>query len=160
MNDLQDCIRWVQDPEVMHHVLQHTVEPEDEKKWLEQALVSDIEKTFIITVKDTGQFIGTCAIHLIATSPVLRNEPGVSIGLLIGEKSYWGKGYGAEVVKALAGYCHANLNYERVWLTVDSIHARAIRAYEKAGFRIVRELTMPERIHSNGKQYLMEMLFA
>lgn len=78
---------------------------------------------------------------------------------MIGEKSEWGKGYGPEVLRLLADTAHEQYQTERVWLTVDVVHARAIRAYEKAGFSVVREIEVPDRVHSGGKQLLMEIRY-
>ena len=81
------------------------------------------------------------------------------MGLMIGETSEWGKGYGSETVRVLADFVHQHYKVCRVWLTVDSVHVRAIRAYKKAGFTVVREMDAPERIYSDGKQLLMEIRY-
>ncbi len=158
MDDLPDCTRWAQDAEVMHHVIQTTKTPEEEREWLEGILKSDQEKVFMI-LNENQKPIGTCGIHFNSTNPQLRDEEGLSLGLMIGEKTEWGKGYGSEVVRVLADVAHREYKANRIWLTVDAVHARAIRAYEKAGFQRVREINDPGRIHSDGKQLLMEIRY-
>jgi RimJ/RimL family protein N-acetyltransferase len=57
------------------------------------------------------------------------------VGLGIGEPEYWSKGYGTDVMNILLRYAFMELNLKRVTLTVFEYNPRAIRSYEKAGFR-------------------------
>jgi len=57
----------------------------------------------------------------------------VAIG--IGEREYRGKGYGTEAMQLLLRYAFEALNLHRINLTVFSYNKRAIRSYEKSGFR-------------------------
>lgn len=159
MNDLDDCIRWANDPDVMIHTANRVFTEKEEREWLEGILSSDHEKVFIIS-NEHGRSIGTCGIHLKTKDPQLYKEQGIGLGIMIGETSEWGKGYGPEVVRALARYIHREYKEDRVWLTVDATHQRAIRAYEKAGFTKVRLLAVPERSYAGGEQWLMETRFS
>ncbi len=58
----------------------------------------------------------------------------IQFGIRIGNKDYWGKGYGTEVVELLVDYWHYNLGIKRLWLKVLPTNLRAIRCYEKCGF--------------------------
>jgi RimJ/RimL family protein N-acetyltransferase len=158
MDDFEDCCRWAGDAEVMRHVIQETKTPEEERTWLEKILTSEDEKVFVI-LNEHGKPIGTCGIHFSSTNPDLRNEEGYSLGLMIGEKSEWGKGYGPDALRTLADFTNRNYKTKRIWLTVDAVHTRAIRAYEKAGFSSVREIMDPSRINSGGRQILMELRY-
>src|SRR5699024_4978861 len=53
----------------------------------------------------------------------------------IGEKEYWGKGYGKEGLKLLLDYAFYEMNLHRVSLRVFSFNDRAIRMYTKLGFQ-------------------------
>ena len=57
------------------------------------------------------------------------------IGITLGEASERGKGYGSEAVRLLLGYAFQHLHVWNVWLDTAAYNHRAIRAYEKAGFR-------------------------
>ena len=57
------------------------------------------------------------------------------VGLGIGETEYWSKGYGTDVMNVLLRYAFTEINLKRVTLTVFEYNPRAIRSYEKAGFR-------------------------
>ncbi|MCA1899139.1 MAG: GNAT family N-acetyltransferase [Chloroflexi bacterium] len=57
------------------------------------------------------------------------------VGLGIGDRNDWGKGYGTDAMKIILRFAFAELNLRRVTLTVFEYNPRAIRSYEKAGFR-------------------------
>lgn len=57
-------------------------------------------------------------------------------GIMIGEKDYWGKGYGTEVTHLLIDYGFQILNLRKIYLGVFGNHESAIKAYEKAGFEV------------------------
>jgi RimJ/RimL family protein N-acetyltransferase len=57
------------------------------------------------------------------------------VGLGIGETEYWSKGYGTDVMNVLLRFAFTEINLRRVTLTVFEYNPRAIRSYEKAGFR-------------------------
>ncbi|MGI8861096.1 MAG: GNAT family N-acetyltransferase [Rubrobacteraceae bacterium] len=56
------------------------------------------------------------------------------LGITIGDKEYWGRGYGREAVSLLLGYAFRLQNLHRVWLEVHAENERAIRAYRSCGF--------------------------
>lgn len=57
------------------------------------------------------------------------------VGLGIGEREFWGKGYGTDVMKVILLYAFTEINLQRVSLSVFEYNPRAIRCYEKVGFR-------------------------
>jgi len=57
------------------------------------------------------------------------------VGLGIGESEYWSKGYGTDVMNVILRYAFTEINLKRVTLTVFEYNPRAIRCYEKVGFR-------------------------
>lgn len=58
------------------------------------------------------------------------------MGINLGEREDWGKGYGTDALLVLLRYAFTELNLHRVSLGVFADNARAIRSYEKAGFVI------------------------
>ena len=71
------------------------------------------------------------------------------VGIFIGEKSCWNKGYGAEVMSLLLKFGFNNLNLNRTYLRVDDANKGGIRAYEKAGF--VHEGRFRQATFQNGE---------
>lgn len=75
------------------------------------------------------------------------------VGLGIGERDFWGKGYGTDMMKLCLHYAFTELNMYRVSLGLHAYNERARRSYEKAGFRFegrTRQDTQHEGIHTDG----------
>lgn len=77
------------------------------------------------------------------------------VGLGIGEREFWGRGYGTDVMNVMLRYAFTEVNLRRVTLTVFEYNPRAIRSYEKAGFR--HEGRMRGFLNKEGKRW--DMLF-
>ena len=91
--------------------------------------------TFVICLADDGRPIGEASFfHLDQVNGTAE------LGIFIGEKEEWGKGYGTDAVNALVDFGFGWLRLERVWLEVWTENPRAIRSYQKAGF--VHEATL------------------
>lgn len=71
------------------------------------------------------------------------------IGLGIGEPDHWGHGYGAEATRLGIECAFRELNLHRLQLGVFSYNTRAIRMYEKLGFK--REGTLRESLRRDGQ---------
>jgi RimJ/RimL family protein N-acetyltransferase len=59
------------------------------------------------------------------------------LGLIIGEKDCWNRGYATETVALLARYAFDVLGLSSAILNVYNFNERAIAAYRRAGFREV-----------------------
>jgi RimJ/RimL family protein N-acetyltransferase len=56
------------------------------------------------------------------------------VWILIGEREYWGKGYGTDAMRVMLRYGFDELNLHRVSLRTFGFNGRAVRSYEKVGF--------------------------
>ncbi|MFM7309321.1 MAG: GNAT family N-acetyltransferase [Flavobacteriales bacterium] len=57
------------------------------------------------------------------------------LGILIGDKNYWGKGIGHEVCSLVLNYAFEDLNIRKVSLAVYANNPAAIKLYHKLGFQ-------------------------
>ena len=73
----------------------------------------------------------------IKLEPIDFKDSKAIIGVLIGEKDYWGRGIGTEATTMLVDYGFKSLNLKEVNLGVISENKAAIRVYEKAGFKVI-----------------------
>jgi len=67
-------------------------------------------------------------------------------GIRIGESDCWGKGYGTEATALMLDYAFSALGLHNVMLSVHGFNERAIRAYQRAGFRVVGRRRQAHRI--------------
>lgn len=144
LEDLPLLQGWVNDPEV--HQFLAAYRPMNairEREWLEGLGKNEQEFVFGIALRQEEQLIGCCGLHRV-------NLPNRSahVGILLGEVSTWGHGYGTEAMNLLLGYGFNTLNLIRVELRVYANNPRAIRCYEKCGF--VQEGVLREARFWNG----------
>ena len=71
------------------------------------------------------------------------------LGISIGDKTYWGQGYGREAIQLLLDYAFRLRNLRKVGLTVNGTNERAIRAYRACGF--IEEGRLREQVWSDGR---------
>ena len=79
--------------------------------------------------KVDGEIIGTASLMRARGRMRHRGEFGVSL-----KKAWWGCGAGSALTEAVLAFARAN-DFEQLNLEVRSDNARAIRLYEKYGFR-------------------------
>jgi RimJ/RimL family protein N-acetyltransferase len=66
----------------------------------------------------------------------IDNRHGTAtFGISIGLKEYWGHGYGSEATKLTLDYGFRFLNLHNIKLRTSSFNERAVKAYEKSGFK-------------------------
>ncbi|MGA9765463.1 MAG: GNAT family protein [Rhodomicrobium sp.] len=70
------------------------------------------------------------------------------LGIMIGDPSDRGKGYGAEALRLCVGFCWNELNLQRLSLLIAGQNEPAMRAYKKAGFQ--QEGVLKRSIYANG----------
>ena len=70
------------------------------------------------------------------------------LGIIIGDKGYWGKGYGREAIRLLLLYAFQYRNQHKVWLRVNANNVRAMSAYGACGF--VEEGRQRSHVWSDG----------
>jgi len=87
-----------------------------------------IKHQFAIKTTD-DRHIGNCAYYGINDN---NNE--VEIGIMIGNRSYWDKGYGSDAVTALINHIFLNTELKRIHLKTLDCNKRAQRCFAKCGF--------------------------
>ena len=70
---------------------------------------------------------------------------------MIGDKDYWGKGYGTDTMKTLITFIFNNMNINKIRLSTFSFNERAIKSYKKCGFTV--EGVLKNEIFKDGKYY-------
>ena len=95
-------------------------------------------------IEADGKFVGHCGLFNFNVT-----AHSCELGIGIGDKDYWGKGYGREAIGLLLGYAFRLRNFRRVWLWVHADNERAIRSYLACGF--VEEGRLRQHVWSNGR---------
>ncbi len=77
-----------------------------------------------------GKHIGNCAYYNIN-----ERRGDTELGIMIGDRDFWNKGYGTDIVSTLLNYIFRNTNLKRVYLKTLSTNYRAQHCFRKAGFK-------------------------
>jgi RimJ/RimL family protein N-acetyltransferase len=117
-------------------------------KWMEEevAELSPASYYFSIRTLADDRLIGELALDVVSWS-----GGDAFVGLGIGESAYWGKGYGTDIMNVLLRFAFTEVNLRRVTLNVFEYNPRAIRSYEKAGFR--HEGRMRKVLNKEGRRW-------
>ena len=146
--DIPVVLRWWNDPEVMYYANDDpnpykTLQELEEEFAQEEGEWSASMARFIIEAKD-GTLIGDIMYRWYRV-----DVRSVYTGIFIGEKEYWGQGYGTEAIKLFLRYLFVDKQLHKVAVTVSDFNKRAIRAYEKCGFR--KDGVLRDNAMVNGK---------
>jgi UDP-4-amino-4,6-dideoxy-N-acetyl-beta-L-altrosamine N-acetyltransferase len=144
--DIPTFVRWLNDEEVRQYLEMYLpISKAQEEEWFEAHLKDESSRIFAIETKD-GVHIGNIGLHDLDW----KNRSAF-LGIVIGEKEYWGRRYGTDAVTTLLGFAFSEMNLHRIHLSVFDFNERAIRCYEKCGFQ--REGRAREALFQDGKYH-------
>lgn len=130
--DLAAIVEWLREPDVLH--------------WWDNALpdVDAARREFMdpapeqplwsFVIEEQGRGLGVIQCHHPYHGADYEFSAGIDI--FIAEPASRGRGVGTEAVRMLLAQLFEVLGVHRVTIDPESGNARAIRAYEKAGFRL------------------------
>jgi RimJ/RimL family protein N-acetyltransferase len=139
--DLGVVLKWVNDPELRQFVsffLPSTKKQEEE--WFDKKREDEI--VLAIETKE-GEFIGSIGLHKIN----YRHRTATT-GTLIGEKSFWGKGYGTDAKMILLNYAFNTLNLRKIKSQAYATNQRSVNYSKKCGYKV--EGTLKKDLFVNG----------
>jgi len=133
-------LKWINNPD--NSYIQYTNQRRsitDLQLYVEQR-EEDATVLFLgIFVRDSGEYIGN-----IKYESIDIEEHQATMGILIGEENWRGRGVATEVINKSAIWLQENLNINKILLGVDVGNISAIRAYEKSGFKENKVLNCSE----------------
>jgi len=136
-------LRWINDFTVLRN-LAIGVTPttlESEEAWYERVSKSERDVVFTVYERATLRPIGDAGLHAID-----HLNRTAEYGIFIGESDRRGKGYGGEVTALLLDYGFNLLGLHSIMLRVFGYNERALRVYERAGFRPAGRLREAHRL--------------
>jgi ribosomal-protein-alanine N-acetyltransferase len=125
-------VSWLNDKEVNQFLESRFVfaTKENVKNFIETTISSDSNVFFAICEMQNNRHIGN-----IKLGPINKYHKRADIGILIGEKSCWGKGYGAEAIKLITEYAFDILGLKKVNAGCYSNNFGSEKAFQNAGFQ-------------------------
>lgn len=101
-----------------------------EKEYLNNNSMSNNAASFVIVTLDGDKMIGTLSLERIDSI----NRTAV-LGIFIGDKDYRNNGYGTEAIRLILEYGFNYLNLHSIKLDLMSFNERALKCYQKCGFK-------------------------
>jgi RimJ/RimL family protein N-acetyltransferase len=133
IEDLPHVRRWYRDPE-LGRLTRYSLRPmtiEEVDRFFHSRLMSPEQVGYAIVVGDTGRLIGSTTF-----SNLDPHNGTAQFHISIGASDAWGEGYGTEATELMLWLAFERIGLHRVALSVFDFNTRAIRSYEKAGFRL------------------------
>ncbi len=122
---------WSADAEYQRLMEVHPVRPHN-AKFFQARMERDLSEHFFVfsirTLAD-DEFIGDILLMFVN-----HMHGDCLVGIGIGNRAYWGKGYGSDAMNVILRFAFQELNLHRVSLYALASNTRALRSYEKCGF--------------------------
>ena len=143
---------WINDPDVRRTLQVH----QPINRLQQDAFVRDQppdEKGFHIgnVTRSDDRLIGNYRL-----TPGAAKDRKATFGIMIGAKEEWDKGYGSEAIRMMLAHAFESLNLNRVALDVYEFNPRAIKTYERAGFK--REGIQRKAFYREGRYWDIIMM--
>jgi len=143
--------RWNRNSEyfrLLHSSARPMQSPKAALKWMDEEVAEMSPASYYFSIRTLAEdkLIGELDLDVVNWS-----ARDAFVGLGIGETEYWSKGYGTDVMNVLLLFAFTEINLKRVTLTVSEYNPRAIRSYEKAGFR--HEERKRQLLNREGKRW-------
>ena len=141
---------WLNDTEVTNGI-EAGVFPstqEDIENYVRNANIGKESVLFGIFDRETSSHVGN-----IRVSSINQIHRTCMLGIIIGEASARGKGFGLEATQLLVNYIFGSLNMNKIWLYVFDDNATAKKMYEKLGF--ITEGNLKQQFFKNGRYHDM-----
>ena len=154
VEDVEIFTEWMNDFGITDYTGRsyQTITLQEEKTYLEKEQSN--KNTFAIIDLQTDEMIGTVGLH-----EVDNINRTATLGIFIGNKNYWSKGYGTEAIQLILDFGFNYLNLNNIELALMEFNQRALKRYEKCGFKEIGRRRKSKFI--NGRYYdsiLMDIL--
>ncbi len=152
---LEKRVAYINDPEIQRTLnIDYPTSLSKTKKWLDSTLMDRSRVDFSILDREIGEMIGFCGLINIQR-PVMKAE----VYIVIGNKDYWGEGYGREANKMLHNYGFIELGLNRIYGYMFTFNEKIRKNSEALGKKL--EAHFRESIYSHGElkdQYMVAIL--
>ena len=147
-DDLDSIKEWINDSEVTRGLLvgRYPMTEETERQWIEDKMKATSSETLFTIETLSGDYVG--GISLFKIHPV---EHHAELGIVIGDKSKWSKGYATEAMELIIEYGFNQLNLNMIYLAVVVFNKRAAALYTRVGF--VEEGRLRQRVYRDGSYH-------
>lgn len=142
-----DCIsdsyyHWMNDAEIVQYL---EIETGNSKQALSDYVrqINNSTDSILFGIYDNKSHIGN-----IKLGPLVHKHCRASIGVVIGDKNYWGKGVASAAIENLVEYAFSAFDLKKLTAGCYAPNKGAIKAFIKNGF--VEEARLKNHVQING----------
>lgn len=132
--EIAKLYEWSRDPELLHlsggSPTDLTLSEFREHLRGERLYGPSNRRMFLVFARDTMELIGRIGVFAIDW-----NSRDAEMGIVIGERAYWNRGYGRDAVQTLLRHLFSSSSLNVVYLITFADNLRAQHAFTAAGFR-------------------------
>jgi RimJ/RimL family protein N-acetyltransferase len=127
--------RWVNDLRVSYtlSIISEQGLPltdQDEEDWFNGMRKDRSQVVFTIYEQSSGRAVGNVSLGGVGSL-----NRSAEIGIVIGERSVWGRGYATEAMALMVDYGFTMLGLHHIWLRYLATNDAARRVYDRVGFK-------------------------
>ena len=142
----QNYLTWLSDPEVMNGIATSNYDISSLKTYVEDKITDENVHFLAIIFKEKHLHIGNIKFDFYDVKANVAE-----LGLLIGNKQYWGRGIAKEACQLMINYAFDSLLFRKIYLAVYENNVAAFNLYKSLGFKIEGRLI--NHVSVNGKYY-------
>jgi len=91
----------------------------------------------------------------IKVGPVDFDQSNAFVGLIIGEKQLWGKGYATEAIELATNFAFKELQLSKLFAMLCDDNQGSYKAFSKAGYAEIKRL---RKFNTNENKYIDEII--
>ena len=139
-------LRWNNDPEVLYYSEGGDVSSRSLSEV--QAIYRGMSRQgYSFIIERDGKPIGKCCFQRMNLERVITRYPGLDcwrMPIAIGEKRFWGRGIGTEVIRMLTAFGFETEGADMLFACdVSDTNPRSLKAFQRVGFEIDAEIEQP-----------------
>ena len=148
-----DWYKWLNDKEVTKYQDKGIFynSEEDQIKYLNKMIDSRNDVIFAVICAESDLHIGSVGLHNIDWI-----HRSARLGIMIGNKDYWGKGYGKIAWNMITEYGLFVLNLHRIYADIMVENIASIKSAEASGFK--KEGVIRDKYFKNGRYHTAIMM--
>ena len=142
----QNYLTWLSDPEVMNGIATSNYDISSLETYVKDKIIDENVHFLAIIFKENDLHIGNIKFDFYDVKANVAE-----LGLLIGNKQYWGRGLAKEACQLMINFAISTLHYRKISLAVYENNITAFNLYKSLGFK--EEGRLIKHVSINGKYY-------
>ena len=150
-------LAWLRDVAVTKYIgrpeLNENITTKMLKNYFLKVSTSKYCKFFAVHEKKTKIFIGTAKVRFLEIAG--RYDNVADLGLMIGEKTFWGKGFGTDALQTLSLYAFRKMKARKLTGGVMAPNVGMAKAFRNVGFKIEGKLCKQIRLNNKFVDHIL-----